>query len=66
MWDDLELPAECGAEDTMVIRRQLQRVTWQHGCADPAKLRGALGSFYVDHPVLCPAGYRPSTAEAEH
>ena len=36
-WDDLELPAEPGAEGTMVVRRQLQRVTWQHGCTDPAK-----------------------------
>ncbi len=36
-WDDLELPTEPG-EGTMVIRRQLQRVTWQHGCADPAKV----------------------------
>ncbi len=38
-WDDLELPTEPGAEGTMVIRRQLQRVTWQHGCADPAEVR---------------------------
>jgi integrase len=42
-WDDLELPAEPGAQGTMVIRRQLQRVTWQHGCADPAKCVNTAG-----------------------
>lgn len=35
-WDDVQLPARDGAEGTIVIRRQLQRVTWQHGCPDPS------------------------------
>ena len=34
-WDDMELPPQLGAEGTVVIRRQLQRVSWQHGCPDP-------------------------------
>jgi integrase len=34
-WDDLALPTGDGAEGTMVIRRQLQRVSWQHGCGEP-------------------------------
>lgn len=42
-WDDLELPTELGAEGTMVIRRQLQRVTWQNGCADPPKCVNGAG-----------------------
>jgi hypothetical protein len=34
-WDDLELPREPGGDGTIVIRRELQRVTWQHGCLIP-------------------------------
>ncbi len=34
-WDDVDLPVKAGTEATMTIRRQLQRVLWQHGCADP-------------------------------
>jgi hypothetical protein len=35
-WDDVELPPQFGSEGAIVIRRQLQRVSWQHGCSDPA------------------------------
>ena len=35
-WDDLDLPAESTVEGTMTVRRQLQRLSWKHGCPDPA------------------------------
>jgi len=34
-WDDLDLPSAEGGEGSVAVRRQLQRVPWRHGCADP-------------------------------
>ena len=34
-WDDPTVPGKGGTEGAMTVRRQLQRVTWQHGCPDP-------------------------------
>ena len=33
-WDDLDLATGTGTQGVIVIRRQLQRVSWQHGCSD--------------------------------
>jgi len=38
-WDDVTL----GDEPTMTIRRQLQRVSWQHGCPDPERCLNRAG-----------------------
>jgi integrase len=42
-WDDVALPAKGGTEGSMTIRRQLQRVTWQHGCPDPGSCLNRAG-----------------------
>ncbi len=44
-WDDLELPVETGTEGTMTIRRQLQRVSWQHGCPDSSRCLNRAGKL---------------------
>jgi len=36
-WDDVNLSNRETDEGTLVIRRQLQRVPWRHGCPDPAR-----------------------------
>lgn len=43
-WDDLDLPAEAGSDGTLTVRRQLQRVSWQHGCQDKEKCVTRVGS----------------------
>ena len=42
-WDDLELPSDPDREGTFVIRRQLQRLPWQHGCPEPPKCLNPAG-----------------------
>jgi integrase len=40
-WDDVEL----GDEGILCVRRQLQRLGWQHGCGDPSVCHTASGSL---------------------
>jgi integrase len=39
-WDDLHVPSDAASEGTLTVRRQLQRVTWRHGC--PQRWGGGL------------------------
>jgi integrase len=36
-WNDVVVPAKSGTEGTITVRRQLQRVSWKHGCQDPGQ-----------------------------
>ena len=42
-WDDLVLPNDADQEGTLGVRRQLQRMPWQHGCAAPSQCLNAAG-----------------------
>lgn len=52
-WDDLHLPSDPAIEGTLMVRRQLQRVTWRHGCPDPAKCLTRAGQP-TRRAALCP------------
>jgi hypothetical protein len=45
-WNDVVLPTS-GTEGTITVRRQLQRVSWKHGCPDPGQCVNRAGSGIV-------------------
>jgi len=42
-WNDLDIPSTPGNRGVMIVRRQLRRAGWRHGCADPSKWRDDCG-----------------------
>jgi integrase len=44
-WDDVLLPTSDGEDGTLIVRRQLQRISWQHGCPDPTKCVNRAGQL---------------------
>jgi integrase len=52
-WDDVVLPAGEGSEATVTVRRQLQRLSWQHGCSDPERCVNRAGT-HAKRAADCP------------
>lgn len=52
-WDDVALRAGEGSEATVTVRRQLQRLSWQHGCSDPERCVNRAGT-HAKRAADCP------------
>lgn len=52
-WDDVVLRAGEGSEATVTVRRQLQRLSWQHGCSDPERCVNRAGT-HAKRAADCP------------